>query len=642
MRCPACGFENASGIKFCGECGSSLKLRCSSCGFENGPSMKFCGECGKPFAEAAKSAPSPDPRSYTPKHLAEKILQSKSAVEGERKQVTVLFADVKGSMDLAEQLDPEEWHGLLDRFFAIRQVVLLSAEPGLGKSRLAHELRERIGNEELATIELQCSPFYRNTPLQPIVDYLSRILGFAKQDSPEQKLDTLDAWLNDYGLPVAEAAPLLASLLSFTEADRYPLLNMTPQRRRQKTLELLIAWLLKEAERNPLVVVWEDLHWADPTTLELLSLLVDQAPTARLLGLLTHRPEFTQPWGNRSHLTQLSLSRLGREQVEGMASHVAGGKALPEELLAEIVARTDGVPLFVEELTRMLLESGYLKRRDERYELTRPLERLAIPSTLQSSLMARLDRLGDAKEVAQLGAVLGREFSYELLQAVSRSNEESLKKSLGKLVKAELLFQRGLAHTARYIFKHALVQDAAYRSLLQRRRQELHKKITDTLRECSADAADIEPELLAHHYTEAREIAEAVPLWQRATDIATRRSAYEEAIARSRRGIEATAELPDGEERWLAELRLQVALCWAIQGRWGFASPKQESAYTRGIELAGRLGERPEAAKLLYTRAILQGSRATFTVPERAWRGSFEPPARQRTAMSSGTSEESC
>ncbi|MBI3304392.1 MAG: AAA family ATPase, partial [Deltaproteobacteria bacterium] len=317
------------------------------------------------------------------------------------------------------------------------QVVLLGGEAGIGKSRLVQVLKEQVAGEPHTRLECRCSPYYQNSALYHVIDLLQRVLQFQREDSPEEKLRRLENALEvgaTHASPLQiDTLPLFAALLSLPLPERYPPLTLTPQKQKEKTQQAVLAWLLKEAERQPVRFDVEDLHWADPSTLELLGLFIDQAPTARLLIVLTFRPEFTPPWAPHSHLTSLTLSRLPRKQAEVMVEKVAGGKTLPAEVLQQVITKTDGVPLFVEELTKTVLESGLLKEADGHYELTGPLPPLAIPATLQDSLMARLDRLAPVREVAQVGATLGREFSYELLQAVSLLDEVSLQQALGKL-----------------------------------------------------------------------------------------------------------------------------------------------------------------------------------------------------------------
>jgi hypothetical protein len=312
------------------------------------------------------------------------------------------------------------------------QVVLLSGEAGIGKSRLVQVLKEHVAAEPQAWLTpCQCSPYHQNTALYPWIELLERVaLRIEREESPQQKLSKLEGFLVQYGLPLAEAVPLFASLLSLPLTADYVSLTLSPEQQKQKTMQALLTILLRIAAQQPVLFVMEDLHWVDPSTLALLSLLVDQGPTARILVLLTFRPDFSPPWTGRSHLTPVTLPRLPRRQAAEMAGRVAHSKTLPAEVMEQVVVRTDGVPLFVEELTKMVLESGLLQEREERYELTGPLPPLAIPTTLHDSLMARLDRLATVKALAQLGATLGREFSYALLQAVSPWDEETLGRGL--------------------------------------------------------------------------------------------------------------------------------------------------------------------------------------------------------------------
>ena len=363
------------------------------------------------------------------------------------------------------------------------QVVLLSGEAGIGKSRLVEVLRERVGREGTTWLTFRCSPYHTNSALYPVITHLHRVLQFRPEETPAEQLDRLERALQATRLPLEEAVPLLAALLSVPLAERYPPLDWSPQKQKQKTQEALVAWLVAEAERQPVLAVWEDLHWADPSTLEWLGLVLDQTPTAPLCTLLTYRPEFPPPWAPRSYLTQLTLSRLTRPQVEEMIQRITGGKRLPAEVVRQMVAKTDGVPLFVEELTKTVLESGWLQEQEDHYTLTGPLPALAIPATLQDALRARLDRLADGKAVAQLGAVLGRTFAYELLRAVSPLDELALWRGLVQLVQAEVLYQRGVPPHATYTFKHALVQDAAYQSLLRSTRQQYHQRTAQVLDE---------------------------------------------------------------------------------------------------------------------------------------------------------------
>ncbi|HLE26417.1 MAG TPA: BREX system ATP-binding domain-containing protein, partial [Thermodesulfobacteriota bacterium] len=707
MRCPSCGFENPLEIKFCGECGASLKNICPNCGFKNPPGFKFCGECATPLIDQAQVSKSTDidRQPYKQEDKGAQIIpivSERKAPEAERRQLTVMFCDMVGSSTLSELLDPEELrdvmrnyqdvcsdvirrhdghiakylgdgllvyfgyplaheddaqravragleivgavrelplhtrlqqplqirigihtglvvvgemgagdvrekmavvgetpniaarlqelaetnsvvvssttHRLIQGFFDGRelgphtlkgfsqpmevyqvlyesgvqsrfevavtkgltplvgreqevelllerwervkegegQVVFLIGEAGIGKSRLVQVLKEHVAAESHTRIESLCSPYYQNSSLYPVIDHLQRLLEFRREDSPQEKLNKLERVLERYGFSLQEMVPLFASLLSLPIPESYPSLTLTPQRQKQKTLEALLTWLLKEAEKHPVLRIVEDLHWMDPSTLEYLSLLVEQVPKTRIFALFTFRPDFNPPWGARSHVTQITLNHLTWKQVEVMVEREAGGRALPAEVVQQVVAKTDGVPLFVEELTKMVLESELLRERGGHYELMGPLPPLAIPSTLQDSLMARLDRLATVKEVAQLGATLGREFTYELLHAVLPLDEETLRRELAKLVEAELLYQRGLPPQARYFFKHALIQEAAYQSLLKSKRRQYHQKIAQVLEERFAEIRETQPELLAYHYTEAGLSGQAIVYWHRA------------------------------------------------------------------------------------------------------------------------------
>jgi predicted ATPase len=402
-----------------------------------------------------------------------------------------------------------------------------------------------------------------------------------------------------YGLPLAEAVPLHASLLSLPLPADYAPLHLSPEQHKQKTLQALLTTVLRIAAQRPVLFVMEDLHWVDPTTLEFLSLLVDQGPTAPILALFTFRPDFSPPWTGRSHLTQVTLPRLARRQAAEMTGRVAHGKALPAEVVEQVVAKTDGVPLFVEELTKMVLESGLLQERVERYELADPLPPLAIPATLHDSLMARLDRLATVKGLAQLGATLGRKFSYDLLQAVAPWDEATLQRGLQQLVEAELLYQRGLPPQATYLFKHALIQEAAYQSLLRSTRQRHHQRIAQMLEARFPETVEAQPELVAHHYTEAGLSAQAIPYWQRAGQRALERSAHLEAVAHLTKGLEVLAALPDSPERAQQELVMQTTLGPALINTKGQAAPEVLHAYARARALCQQVGETPQLFQVL-------------------------------------------
>jgi TOMM system kinase/cyclase fusion protein len=481
------------------------------------------------------------------------------------------------------------------------QVVLLSGEAGIGKSRLVQLLKEQVAQEASVQVEYRCSPYHQNSALYPVIEHLQRRLHFAPSDTPQAKLSKLQQTLAQYRFLQADTLPLLAALLSLPHPEDAPLLTLTPQRQKQKTLEALLAWLAQEAERQPVLVAVEDVHWVDPSTLEFLSLLLEQVPTTRLLLLLTFRPDFSPPWTMFSHLTQLTLSRLGRKQVEVMVEKVTGGKALPAEVIQQLITKTDGVPLFVEELTKAVLESiesiGSVESVGAQGRASR---QLGIPVTLQDALMARLDRLATGKEVAQLGATLGREFSYELLHAVASLSEAALHSALAKLVEAEILYQRGSGEQARYFFKHALIQDAAYQSLLKSNRQQYHQRIAQVLDERFSEIREPQPELLAHHYTEAGIIERAIPYWRQAGQRAVERSANVEAISHLTKGLELLANLPETQERTRQELDLQVTLGPALTTTKGWAAPEVEKTYTRARELCQQVGATSQLFPVLW------------------------------------------
>ena len=499
----------------------------------------------------------------------------------------------------------EEESGLLRRRWdqsqaGLGQVVFVSGEAGIGKSALVERLRAQVRAEGLPRVAFRCSPYHTASALYPVITHLEHRWQFAPDDSPATRLNKLEAGLRSFDLPLAEVVPLIASLLAIPlPAERYPPLTLTPQHQKQQTLDMLVAWLAAQAERQPMLAVWEDLHWADPTTLEILGLVIEQTPTVPMLHVLTSRPEFRPPWPPRSHVTSLVLNRLERRQVEALIAQRVGDKALPTEVMQHIVTKTDGVPLYVEELTKMLLASPLLREEAGQHVLTGPLRTAKIPDTLQDALMARLDQLAVAKEVAQLGAVLGREFTYDLVQAISHRDEETLQAGLGQLVAAELLYQRGRPPRARYVFKHALIQDAAYASLLKSTRQQVHQRTAQVLEAQFPEMVATQPELLAHHLTEAGHPAQAVGYWQRAGERAVARSAHLEAISHLKTGLAVLQTLPETTERIQQELLLQVTLGPALMNTKGFAAPEAEHAYARARELCQRVGETPQLFSVL-------------------------------------------
>jgi predicted ATPase len=483
----------------------------------------------------------------------------------------------------------ERWAQVKD---GVGQVVLLSGEAGIGKSRLVQVLQAHVAAEPQAWLTpCQCSPYHQNTALYPMIDLLERVtLRFEREDSPQQKLSKLEGFLVQYGLPLAEAVPLLAALLSLPLPADYAPLTVSPEQQKQQTLQALLTVMWRIAAQQPLLFVMEDLHWADPTTLEFLTLLVDQGPTARILALWAFRPDFRPPWTGRAHLTQVTLPRLPLRQAAEMTDRVAHGKALPPEVVEQIVAKTDGVPLFVEELTKMVLESGLLQEQEGRYALTGPLPPLAIPATLHDSLMARLDRLATVKGLAQLGATLGREFAYVLLRAVAPWEEAIVQQGLHQLVAAEFLYQQRLPPQATYVFKHALIQEAAYQSLLKSTRQQYHQRIAQVLAERFPETAETQPELVAHHCTEASLNAQAIAYWQHAGQRALERSATLEAVAHLTKGLEVLGTLRDTPERAQQKLALHITLGPALMNTKGFEAPEVLHTYARAHELCQQVG----------------------------------------------------
>lgn len=480
------------------------------------------------------------------------------------------------------------------------QVVLIQGEAGIGKSRLVQALREQVAGEDYIWVAARCSPYHANSPLYPVIEHLKRAVGWKPEDGPEEKLEKLEASLQEQRLPLEEVVPLYAELMSLPlPEDRYPALQMTPQQKREATLDAIAGWLLEMAERTPVLHAWEDLHWADPTTLELLGLYIEQSPTVSMLIVLTYRPEFVPPWTMHSHMTPITLNRLERTEVEALIGYQANGKLMPSEVIEHIVAKADGVPLYVEELTKSILESDYLHEKADRYTLAGSLADMQIPSTLQDSLMARLDRLPTLREVAQLGAVLGREFAYEMLRYLAPLEEPVLQTGLGQLVESELLYQRGRPPRSRYIFKHALIRDAAYQSLLKRTRQQYHQQVAELLKEKLPETVDAQPELLAHHYSEAGCPEQAVEYWHAAGRIAAQRSANVEAIAHLRRGLAELNALPDTSERAQTELKIQTTLGPALIATVGYGAPAVQETYARAQALCAQVGSKSDEFPVL-------------------------------------------
>jgi class 3 adenylate cyclase/predicted ATPase len=466
------------------------------------------------------------------------------------------------------------------------QIALVSGEAGIGKSCFSSWLAAQVADEPHTRLRYQCSPYHRDSALHPFAQQLLRAAQIAPDESPERKLDKLEAILGLATARTQEIAPLIASLLSIPLGTRYPSLGLSPAQQRRQTLSALLDQMEGLARQKPVLMLFEDAHWADATSLELLNLAIERVRRLPVLLLITFRPEFEAPWKGLPDVATVALARLDHGQAEMMVERVTGGRKLPAEVLAQIVAKTDGVPLFVEELTKNVLESGLLVEDGERYRLDGPLPPLAIPSTLQDSLMARLDRLGTAKEIAQIGAAIGREFSYALLNAVVGRDEPSLRDALAQLAEAELLFCTGTSPDARYSFKHALVQDTAYESLLKSRRQVLHRRIALTLEERFPGQAEAEPEVMAHHFSRAGLADQACLYYERAGDRAVARFAYAEAVAHFGAALKEASQLPPGEDRNRRELALLLKYGPAILIFRGVQGSEVEPVYQRAFDIA--------------------------------------------------------
>ena len=520
-------------------------------------------------------------------------------VLGESGEARFSAASVRGLAAAVGRQD--ELAFLLERFAEARtgrlQAVEVMGEAGIGKSRLLHDLRARLAGEPHVWGTCQASPFYQNSAFHAIASFLQKMLRFTPEDGETARLRKLEKTVARAGLPAAEAVPVLAALLSLSLPEgRYSPLKLSPQRQKERTLETLTALFVRQAQQQTVVFAVEDLHWIDASTLELLDQLFERGAAARLLVLLTCRPVFDSPWPS-SRISRLHLERLNEEEVERLVLELAGGRRLPAPVLAEIVRKTDGVPLFVEELTRMILETGLLREGAGQYELDGTLPPLAIPSTLQDSLMARLDRLNTVKEIAQLGSVLGREFSLDLLRAVASLPEEELVRALSRMVESEILHERS---GPAYVFRHALIQDAAYRSLLKGPRQSLHRQVARVLDARSGGPDAVRPELLAHHYTEGGLADLGLGHWLLAGQQALGRSASREAIGHLTRALELAPELPAGLERDSRELAIQVNLAPALCVTRGYGAPETERTFARAHELCRAIGSGPQIPSILF------------------------------------------
>jgi class 3 adenylate cyclase/tetratricopeptide (TPR) repeat protein len=489
------------------------------------------------------------------------------------------------------------------------QVVLLSGEPGIGKSRLTQVLREHVEGEPHMPLRYQCSPFRLNSTLYPIIEHIELSAGFAREDTPEQKLDKLEATLVGSQSERAESAPLFAALLSLP-TNRYPPLGLSPRRQKEKTFEVLIDQVDALSRIRPVLIIFEDAHWIDPTSQELLDALVPRLRGLRALMIITSRPQYTPRGCEYPHVTTMVLTGLPQRLSTELVGKVTQGRSLPPQVVDQIVAHADGIPLHIEELTKSVIESGFLHEEDDRYTLAEPLPALAIPTTLNASLNERLGRRAGVRELAQIGACVGREFSHELLATVSPYKGEEFEEELQRLIGTGLVFRRGTRPDVTYTFKHALVQAAAYDSLLKSKRQQHHAQIAQALETTFQDRVANEPELLAHHHTQAGHLTVAVSFWRTAGESALSRVALQEAVAHLRKGLAIVDRLPPSAERDSLELSLRNPLHTALLQWQAWASPEVSVNATAILRLARSQGDQRSLLIGLWgmwTSTITQG-----------------------------------
>jgi len=511
----------------------------------------------------------------------------------------------------------EEMTLLLGRWLQARgrkgQVVVLSGEPGIGKSRVVQELRERMDGAQHRRVSFQCSPYYTSTAFHPFIEQLKLALDLDRENSPAQSLASLEAAIAAAGGNVQEATPVLAALLSVPTGDRYPPLGLSPQQQKDATVALLVNHLLGQAQEQPLLIAFEDAHWIDPTSREVLDLLVEKVQYAPALVIITGRAEFQPSWKAHSHITILMLNRLSPHLRTTLVERVVGSRELPKEVVQDIIVKTDGVPLFVEELTKAVLESDVLKESQGRYVLSGPWRQVAIPATLTDSLMARLDRMGPFKKIAQIGATIGREFSYEILCAVANLPENQIEAALSHLEDAGLIVRFGFPPDALYSFKHVMIQNAAHDSLLNSERRRLHAQIAQVLAEMYPEKAEREPELLAYHLTESGQSEPAARFWLKAGKRAAITGANLEAIGHLRRGLGVVQGSARMLDRGQMELELRIALGTALIAAKGYAAQEVNENYTRAIGLGGQLGDREKvfaATRGLWVSHFIRGDLA--------------------------------
>ena len=483
------------------------------------------------------------------------------------------------------------------------QAVYLSGEPGIGKSHMVEALREEVGRDGATQVMIRCSSYHSSSALYPVQAHLERVIGRAAGDGPGAKFAKIERWLSDYCFADETTALLFAGLLGISPPQGVKPLRIPPEQQKEQMMAAVMAWMVEDAERQPLLLVWEDLHWADPSTVELVGLIVDHTPTIPMLVLLVARPNFEPPWGTRSYLTPMTLTRLGTEPVEAIASGVTGGVALPAELLKQIVQRADGVPLFAEEMTKSIVESDVLRRVNHHYELVEALSETAIPITLHDSLMSRLDRLGSAKGLAQVAAAIGRQFPYELLDAVMPDDGTTLQWELHQLIDAELIYPRGVPPQATYMFKHALVQDVAYESLLRRRRETLHGEIAEAIEAADRERPGERAATLAHHFARSTRPEKAIGYALLAGDESVRMHARAEATTHYSQALAIAQGLPDCAD--VQRNRIDAMVKLASVGSTREDTDRDAQNLPQAQSMAEVLADEARLAQVLYCRGRL-------------------------------------
>lgn len=500
------------------------------------------------------------------------------------------------------------------------EVVLITGEPGIGKTRFLRVFEEQVKNDPHTWLVCRCISYYQNSAFYPIIKLIRNQLSFRSGDAVDQNLLSLEKALSDSGFDLNETIPVLSSILSLPIAGRYRSLDLTPQKIKERTIEILIEWLIRSAKQQPLLFVLEDLHWADHSTLEHLTQLMDKIDQQPIMIIITCHPRFTPPISPDSRLTRIELDRLTREDLAKMVTEIAGGKLLPSEVLDMLLTKTDGVPLFVEELTKMLLESRWLKETEKEYQLKSHLPDKVIPDTLQDALMARLDQLGAVKEVVQLAAIIGRDFSFDLMQELCSLPSGQLKKELKSLVDAEILNIQETAGETRYVFRQVMIQDAAYNSLLKTTRQKHHRKIAHIMENKFKDIATAHPQVLAYHYAKAEMYQRAIEYHLAAGRFLIGQSAHREAIGQLRKGLSLVEHISDARKKIQLELDLQILLGVPLIATRGYGAPEVGEVYERATTLSREVGDIPHLFPALvgqYRFYLLRGDiRKAFDISE--------------------------